>query len=121
MKKRNLIISLLLLCGVSFAQVNVALAPPNHPQFFNSSGLPLSGGFIYTYLAGTTTLSNTYADSTGTVQNTDPILLDASGHRPMARLRQESGWQIWPTNSALSTLRWCSSGVRTTLPLTGNC
>jgi hypothetical protein len=120
MKKRNLIISLLLLCGGAFAQVNVALAPPNHPQFFNSSGLPLSGGFIYTYLAGTTTLSNTYADSTGTVQNTDPILLDASGAPSTARLRPESGWLIWPTNSARSTLPWCSSGARTTLPPIGN-
>jgi hypothetical protein len=117
MKKRNLIISLLLLCGGAFAQVNVALAPPNHPQFFNSSGLPLSGGFIYTYLAGTTTLSNTYADSTGTVQNTDPILLDASG----APSNGTSQTGIWLANLAYKfcafdssmVQQWCTDNVTT--------
>jgi hypothetical protein len=48
-------------------------------QSFTNQGLILSGGLIYTYLAGTTTLQNTYTDSTGTVLNSNPIVLDSSG------------------------------------------
>ena len=48
-------------------------------QSFTNQGLILSGGLIYTYLAGTTTLQNTYTDSTGTVLNANPIVLDSSG------------------------------------------
>lgn len=72
--------ALLLLCA-SFAhsQVSVVQAPPIHFQFFTSSGLPLSNGKLYTYIGGTTTLQNTYVDSTGTTQNPDPIPLDVTG------------------------------------------
>jgi hypothetical protein len=79
MKKRNLIISLLLLCGVVFAQTPVGMAPPIHFQFFTGSGVPLANGKLFTYAAGTTNVLNTYTDATGTTQNPDPILLDASG------------------------------------------
>lgn len=48
-------------------------------QSFTNQGLILSGGLIYTYVAGTTTLQNTYTDSTGTVLNSNPIVLDSSG------------------------------------------
>lgn len=61
------------------AQVPVAMAPPIHFQFLNSSGNPLANGKIFTYAAGTTALQNTYTDSTGTTQNPDPILLDSTG------------------------------------------
>src|ERR1039458_9140980 len=71
--------AILLFCGLSFAQVPVASAPPLHFQFFDSNGVPLANGKLYTYAAGTTTPLNTYVDASGTVQNPDPILLDASG------------------------------------------
>lgn len=50
-------------------------------QFFDSSGNPLTGGKIYTYLAGTTTPYQTYttnSDSPAT-QHTNPIILDSAG------------------------------------------
>lgn len=43
------------------------------------NGLPLAGGKIYTYAAGTSTPLATYTDSTGLVANANPIILDASG------------------------------------------
>lgn len=51
-------------------------------QGFTSSGLPLSGGFINTYLAGTTTPVLSYTDSAGTIANANPITLDSAGRPP---------------------------------------
>lgn len=51
-------------------------------QFFSPSGIMLSGGFINTYLAGTTTPQPTFTTSLGTVQNSNPIVLNADGRPP---------------------------------------
>jgi len=48
-------------------------------QSFTNQGVILSGGLIYTYLAGTTTSQSTYTDSTASVLNANPIVLDSSG------------------------------------------
>lgn len=51
-------------------------------QFLDNSGLPLSGGKINVYLAGTTTPTPTYTESTGTTPNSNPIILDSAGRTP---------------------------------------
>lgn len=56
-------------------------------QFFDNSGDVLSGGKIYTYEAGTTTLLATYTSSTGNTAHTNPIVLDSAGRVP--------GGEIW--------------------------
>lgn len=48
-------------------------------QYFSNAGLPLVGGKLYTYIAGTTTPKLTYTDADGTNPNTNPIILDARG------------------------------------------
>lgn len=48
-------------------------------QFFDNNGVPLAGGLIYTYLAGTTTPAATYTSSTGLTAHTNPIVLNAAG------------------------------------------
>jgi hypothetical protein len=48
-------------------------------QFFTTTGLPLSGGKIYTYQAGSSTPLATYTDNTGTVANANPIVLGSDG------------------------------------------
>ena len=45
----------------------------------NSEGLPLSGGKVYVYEAGTTTPTSLYTDSELTVQAPNPIILDGWG------------------------------------------
>lgn len=60
----------------------VKLAPDARLQYFDESGDPYSGGLFYTYAAGTTTLTNTYTDSTGNTANANPIVLNASGFTP---------------------------------------
>lgn len=51
-------------------------------QFFNDSGVPLSGGLLYSYAAGTTTPATTWTTNAGTVANTNPIVLDSAGRTP---------------------------------------
>lgn len=48
-------------------------------QFSNAIGLPLSGGTLTSYLAGTTTPVTTYQDQALTIANTNPISLDSRG------------------------------------------
>lgn len=57
-------------------------------QFFDNSGNVLTGGKLYTYLAGTTTPTPTYTSNTGVTFHTNPIILDAAGRVP-------AGGEIW--------------------------
>ena len=54
----------------------------NGQQFFDNTGLPLNGGLIYTYQAGSSTPLATYTDVNGTIANSNPIVLDSSGRLP---------------------------------------
>jgi hypothetical protein len=54
----------------------------NGQQFFDNNGVPLAGGLIYTYQAGTSTPLATYTDNAGTIANANPIVLDSSGRVP---------------------------------------
>jgi microcystin-dependent protein len=51
----------------------------NGQQFFDNNGVPLSGGLLYTYQAGSSTALATYTDISGAIPNSNPIVLDASG------------------------------------------
>jgi len=57
-------------------------------QFFDNNGVPLSGGKIYTYEAGTTTPLATYTSSSGSTAHSNPIILNSGGRVP-------SGGEIW--------------------------
>lgn len=56
-----------------------SLSPTPKLQFFGTDGLPLVGGKLYTYAAGTTTPIATYTDNTESSQNTNPVILDSAG------------------------------------------
>lgn len=55
-------------------------------QFFNNDGVPLSGGLIYTYTAGTNTPANTYTTGAGTIAHSNPIVLDSAGRVPTGEI-----------------------------------
>ena len=59
------------------------LSPSPVQRFFDNQGNPLAGGLLYTYGAGTNTPIATWQDSTGTVPNTNPIVLNARGECPL--------------------------------------
>lgn len=48
-------------------------------QFSDANGVPLAGGFVDVYLAGTTTRTNSWQDRGQETLNTNPIELDAAG------------------------------------------
>jgi hypothetical protein len=77
--KRLIPIFFLLSALAHATSVPVSLAPVAKQQFFDSSGRTLSFGCVFTYQSGTTTPLASYTDSTGTVQNTNPIILTAGG------------------------------------------
>lgn len=111
---------LLLLSSASLCFGQAALMPMPRQQFFDSNGNPLAGGFVFTYLAGTTTPQTTYTDSTGLVAQTNPLVLDAGGFPP-------NGTQIWlgPTfykicvQNSFRVQQWCADNVSSyNLPFT---
>jgi hypothetical protein len=55
------------------------VTPTAKSQFIGADGVPLSGGKVYTYIAGTTLPQATYTDYTGAVANSNPVILDARG------------------------------------------
>lgn len=57
-------------------------------QFFDNNGVPLSGGKLYTYEAGSSTPKTTYTSSTGLTPHTNPIILDSAG-----RIQEDN--EVW--------------------------
>jgi hypothetical protein len=55
-------------------------------QFFSNDGVPLAGGLIYTYLAGTNTPAATYTSAAGSIVHSNPIVLDSSGRVPTGEI-----------------------------------
>ena len=60
---------------------SVLLSPVgNSGQIFtDNNGVPLAGGLIYTYQAGSSSPLATYTSNNGTTANANPIVLDANG------------------------------------------
>lgn len=60
----------------------VKLSPiGNDAPFLDASGIPLNGGLLYTYTAGSvSTPETTYTTSLGSVQNANPIVLNSNGY-----------------------------------------
>lgn len=59
--------------------VNLSSLAGAGQQFFNDSGIPLSGGKLYSYAAGTTTPQTTYTSASGSTAHTNPIVLNSAG------------------------------------------
>jgi hypothetical protein len=63
--------------------MSVNLSPVGNAfQFFSNDGLPLAGGKLQTFQAGSTTPLATFTDSSGLIANTNPIILGTSGRPP---------------------------------------
>lgn len=59
--------------------VNLSALAGAGQQFFDNNGNPLSGGKLWSYVAGTTTPQTTYTTVAGNVAHTNPIILDSAG------------------------------------------
>ena len=83
------------------------LLPTAKQQFFGNNGLPLTGGLLYTYAAGTTTPAPTWSDSNLTTLNTNPIVLNARGE---ATIFGDRTYKVSLHDSLDSTI-WTVDGV----------
>ena len=75
------------------------LAPTPIFKGWDSNGNPLAFGKLYSYIAGTTTPTPTYTDSTGLTPNTNPVILNARGEAPVW-LNPAQGYKLNLTDSA---------------------
>ena len=63
--------------------MSVNLSPiGNGINFLTTTGLPLAGGKLYTYQAGSSTPLATYTTNNGTIANSNPIILGTDGRLP---------------------------------------
>lgn len=86
------------------------LTPTPKQQFLDANGVPLAGGKVYTYAAGTTTPLTTYTDESGTVPNTNPVILDSRGEAAIwlgvasykLKLTTAADAEIWTVDNIVS-------------------
>lgn len=79
-------ISKILIAIILLAYPIVAIATPDQLDFLisglrDSSGNALSGGKVYTYIAGTTTNKDTWQDIAKATPHANPIILDGNGKK----------------------------------------
>lgn len=55
-------------------------------QFFTNDGVPLAGGLIYTYAAGTSTPADSFTSNAGDIAHSNPIVLDSAGRVPSGEI-----------------------------------
>lgn len=95
-----------------------ALSPPPKLQFFDANGVPLAGGKLYSYVAGTTTPLATYTSAGETTFNTNPIILNSRGEAEVwlgsplykFKLTTAADVEIWTVDNITSL-----SGLQATL------
>jgi len=83
------------------------LSPAPKLQFFTEGGIPLVGGKLYSYAAGTTTPLPTYTTESGAQNNTNPIILDSRGEASVwlgassykLKLTDSTGVEIWTVDN----------------------
>lgn len=76
--------------------MSAVLTPSPILQFFDSNSVELTGGLLFVYLAGTTTKTSVFTDSSGATAFPNPIILNSRGE---------------PTVGGASLGIWLTSGV----------
>jgi hypothetical protein len=102
--------ALLLCAGSAWGQNAVPLLQP-HKYFVDGSGNPCVGCTLGSYLAGTTTPTPTYTDSSKTTQNPNPVVLDATGQANI--WLDPSIVYKFVLQNALGTTLWTADNVST--------
>ena len=86
------------------------------PKFqFSSNGIPMVGGSLTVYIAGSTTPTTTWQDSALTVANTNPITLDARGECVL--WLDESIIYKFVLKNALGVVQWTQDNINSQAPL----
>ena len=81
--------------------MTITLYMPPAAGLFDSSGDPLSGGLVNTYVSGTTTAKNSYPTQDDAVAqtnaNANPVVLDSNGR---AQIWLDGVYKVVVTDSA---------------------
>jgi len=83
------------------------LSPPPKLQFFTAAGIPLVGGKLYSYAAGTTTPLATYTTYGAGTPNANPVVMDSRGEASVwlgsasykLKLTDSTGAEIWTVDN----------------------
>lgn len=127
MKRLFLILALpLALSLATSAQTlpNAVPMPSAEVQFFDANGVPLAGGKLYTCVAGLSCPGNpqaTYTDSTASVQNSNPVILDSAGRAQVwigslayrLVLQDANSVQQWTQDNVVDTTLYFINFVKT--------
>lgn len=84
--------------------VNLSYLAGAGAQFFTNNGIPLAGGLLYSYLAGTSTPAATYTSATGLIANSNPIVLDSAGRTPSQVWLADGAFYKFVLNDSVSSL-----------------
>lgn len=89
------------------------------PQYFDDDGNPLSGGFLYSYVAGTAfgTPQSLYTDSGLSIAYTNPVELNTAG-RPTGPIYMlaSPAYDLILKSSALVTIATATNIIAPTVP-----
>lgn len=115
------LLTLLLASGLVSAQLGTVMPYPRI-QFESNTGVPLVGGFLYSYAAGTTTLQQTCADNLQTAgactnPNPNPIILDAGGRAAVYLLPKTYKFVL---QDSLGVQVWLQDNVSALMPYNQN-
>jgi microcystin-dependent protein len=91
----------------------------NGQTIFGPTGLPLAGGQVFTYQAGSSTPLATYTTSNGTIANANPIILGSDGKLPQELWLQQGYSYKFVVEDATSVLVNTYdniAGILTTIP-----
>ena len=93
-----------------------AILLPNGKQAYHAaSGVPLVGGKVYTYAAGTSTLKTTWSDAAQTAANANPVILDSRGE---AAIFWSGSYKVTLKDS-LDSLIWTKDNINTNASISG--
>jgi hypothetical protein len=92
---------------------NTQLSPVFRQRFFDNNGIPLNGGQVSFFIAGTSTPKATYTDFTGTVPNSNPVILDSNGYADIWLSEDNIGYKVMLQTSVASgsNLLWTVDDV----------
>jgi hypothetical protein len=89
--------------------MSASLTPSPLMQFFDSTGAPLSGGTLSTFIAGTSTPLATYTDSSGSIANNVVITLNTRGEA--AVWLDSTGIYKFVLKDAAGVLIWTADNI----------
>ncbi len=98
--------------------MSASLFPTPVMQFFTANGVPLSGGKLYTYAAGTVTPLATYTDYNAGTANTNPVILNSRGEASIwlgtsmyyMVLKDSTDVQIWTADNVTGSAGGAQGG-----------